>query len=89
MICGTCGAKAQALDTRDMPHTYLGETHIIKQVTAYFCSACGEAALDAGQSGGECDRVFNEVGAFIDKVREQKGLPKLKAHGKETNDSQT
>jgi HTH-type transcriptional regulator/antitoxin MqsA len=76
-ICGTCGAKALVFDTRDMPHTYLDETHIIKQVTAYYCSTCGEAQLAAGQSGGECDRVFNEAGAFIAKVREQKGLPKL------------
>jgi HTH-type transcriptional regulator/antitoxin MqsA len=76
LICATCGAKALVFDTRDLPHTYLGETNIIKQVTAYFCSTCGEGELD-GKPGGEAHRVSIEMGAFIAKVRKQKGLPKL------------
>ena len=76
LVCATCGAKAMVFDTRDLPHTYLGETNIITQVTAHFCSTCGEVELDGGP-GGEAHRVSNEMGAFIAKVRKQKELPKL------------
>jgi HTH-type transcriptional regulator / antitoxin MqsA len=36
--------------TRDLPYTYKGESTAIPGVTGEFCSACGEAALDAAES---------------------------------------
>ena len=50
MTCPICGAASLLRDTRDLPYTYKGEATIIPEVTGDFCSACGEAILDAAES---------------------------------------
>lgn len=50
MKCPSCAAAKLVRDTRDMPYTYKGESTIIPAVTGDFCPACGEVALDMGES---------------------------------------
>ena len=50
MKCPNCGAANLVHDTRDLPHTYKGETTFLPQVTGNFCPACGESVLDAAES---------------------------------------
>ncbi|BAU72891.1 type II toxin-antitoxin system MqsA family antitoxin [Metapseudomonas furukawaii] len=50
MKCPFCAAAELVHDTRDMPHTYKGESTTIPAVTGDFCPACGETVLDAGES---------------------------------------
>ncbi|OWJ97898.1 antitoxin [Pseudomonas sp. A46] len=49
MKCPFCAAEL-VHDTRDMPHTYKGESTTIPAVTGDFCPACGATVLDAGES---------------------------------------
>lgn len=71
MICASCGADELKPDVRDIKQTYKGRINIIKDVHADWCDSCGEAELDAGDGpeGKEADRVSDEMGAFIDKVK--------------------
>ena len=50
MKCPTCAAAKLVRDTRDITHTYKGETTIIPAVTGDFCPACDEAIFDRGES---------------------------------------
>lgn len=50
MKCPSCAAVELNRDTRDLPHTYKGESTTIQAVTGDFCSACGEVILDATES---------------------------------------
>lgn len=50
MKCPACGAAKLVRDTRDLTHTYKGETTTIPEVTGQFCPACDEAVLDANES---------------------------------------
>lgn len=50
MKCPSCAAADLVQDTRDMPHTYKGESTIIPAVTGDFCPACGQAVLDMAES---------------------------------------
>lgn len=50
MKCPACGAAKLVRDTRDLTHTYKGETTTIPDVTGQFCPACVEAVLDADES---------------------------------------
>jgi HTH-type transcriptional regulator / antitoxin MqsA len=50
MKCPSCAAAKMAHGSRDMPHTYKGESTIIAAVTGLFCAACGETVLDAAES---------------------------------------
>ena len=50
MKCPTCGAAELVRDTRDVPHTYKGETTVIPSVTGDFCPACDEAIFDMAES---------------------------------------
>jgi HTH-type transcriptional regulator / antitoxin MqsA len=50
MKCPSCAAAKLKHDTRDLPYTYKGESTIIPDVTGDFCSPCGEAVLDLGES---------------------------------------
>ena len=50
MKCPACGAAQLVRDTRDLTHTYKGETTTIPGVTGQFCPACGDAVLDADTS---------------------------------------
>jgi HTH-type transcriptional regulator / antitoxin MqsA len=85
MICGSCGADELVADVRDIPYSYMGMTTIIKQVRGKYCGACGEGQIAAGP-GGEVDRLSKGVAAFINKVREEKGLPKLKDSARQLYD---
>jgi HTH-type transcriptional regulator/antitoxin MqsA len=64
MKCPVCGAADLIHDTRDLPHTYKGETTTIFGVTGDFCPACAESILDAAES----DRVMREMRAFSKQV---------------------
>jgi hypothetical protein len=55
----------------------MGITTIIKQVRGKYRGACSEGQIDVKPDGGEADRLFEEMTAFKNKVREEKGLPKL------------
>lgn len=60
MKCPCCGAAELIHDTRDVPHTYKGETTAIPEVTGDFCQACGEIILDRLQG----DRYSELIGLF-------------------------
>ncbi|MBV6752567.1 type II toxin-antitoxin system MqsA family antitoxin [Pseudomonas chlororaphis] len=64
MKCPVCGAAELIHDTRDLPHTYKGETTTIIAVTGDFCPACAESILDMTES----DRVMREMRAFSKQV---------------------
>ena len=64
MKCPICGVAELIHDTRDLPYTYKGETTTIFDVTADFCSACGESITDMGES----ERVMSEMQAFNRQV---------------------
>ena len=64
MKCPVCGAAELIHDTRDLPHTYKGETTIIAAVTGDFCPACAESILDANES----ERVMREMRAFAKQI---------------------
>jgi HTH-type transcriptional regulator/antitoxin MqsA len=64
MKCPVCGAADLIHDTRDLPHTYKGETTTIVGVTGDFCHACAESILDVAES----DRVMREMRAFSKQV---------------------
>lgn len=64
MKCPSCGAAELVHDTRDLPYTYKGEATAIPAVVGDFCSACGEAVLDAGESS----RVSAAMLAFNKQV---------------------
>jgi HTH-type transcriptional regulator / antitoxin MqsA len=48
--CPACGATALKRCTRTMRYAYKGRTTAIAKVRGDFCSACGEAVLDAQES---------------------------------------
>lgn len=50
MKCPSCGEATLVHDTRDLPYIYKGESTTIPTVTGDYCSACGEAVLDATES---------------------------------------
>jgi HTH-type transcriptional regulator / antitoxin MqsA len=50
MKCTSCGIEAIKSETRSIDYTYKGETTVIPNVTGEFCTACGEAVLDKGES---------------------------------------
>jgi HTH-type transcriptional regulator/antitoxin MqsA len=50
MRCPVCSDAELKRDTRDLPYAYKGEATVIPAVTGEFCSACGEAVLDAAES---------------------------------------
>lgn len=64
MKCPFCGAAELIHGTRELPHTYKGETTVIVGVTGDFCPACEESILDASES----NRVKREMRAFAKRV---------------------
>lgn len=50
MECPNCASAKLIYDTRDLPHTYKGETTSIPRVRGEYCPACGEGVLDAAGS---------------------------------------
>jgi HTH-type transcriptional regulator/antitoxin MqsA len=50
MKCLSCGKGRLVRDTRDVPHTYKGETTMIPAVRGDFCVACGESVLAAAEA---------------------------------------
>ena len=68
MKCPICPETELLHDTRDIPYTYKGESTILAGVAGYFCSACGEAILDAAESGRSSAMMLDfkkQVNAFI------------------------
>jgi len=47
MKCPVCRSGELVRAIRNLPYTYKGEATMIPEVEADFCSACGEAVLDA------------------------------------------
>jgi HTH-type transcriptional regulator/antitoxin MqsA len=64
MKCPVCGAAELIHDTRDITHTYKGETTVIPAVTGDFCPACDESLT----AMAETDRVMREMQAFNRQV---------------------
>lgn len=64
MKCPVCGAAELIHDTRDLPHTYKGETTAIAAVTGDFCPACSEVILDREHG----DRYSELIGLFQRQV---------------------
>lgn len=64
MKCPVCGAAELVHDTRDLPHTYKGQTTLMPSVTGDFCPACSESILDSTES----ERVMREMRAFAKQV---------------------
>ena len=64
MRCPVCGAVELIHDKRDLPYVYKGESTVIPEVSAEFCSACGESVTDMAES----ERVMREMQAFNKQV---------------------
>lgn len=64
MKCPNCGAAELIRDTRDLPYSYKGEATTIADVTADYCSSCGEVILDREQG----NRYSEAVGLFQQRV---------------------
>ena len=64
MKCPVCGYAELKQDTRDLAHTYKGETTLITKVEGSFCPSCHESLLDAKES----DRVMKEMNAFNARI---------------------
>ena len=88
MKCPACSAAKLVRDTRDLPYTYKGESTVIPAVTGDFCSACGEAVLELGESirTGALMLEFNKQvnaasvdPAFIASVRKKLALDQREA----------
>ena len=88
MKCPACGAAKLVRDTRDLNHTYKGETTTIPDVTGQFCPACDEAVLDADESARVSAAMldFNKQvnasivdPAFIASVRKKLALDQREA----------
>ena len=88
MKCPICGAAEMVHDTRDVPHTYKGETTVIPSVTGDFCPACDEAIFDMVESRRvstmmrEFSRQVNASivdPAFIAEVRKKLDLDQKQA----------
>lgn len=88
MKCPSCGTAELVYDTRDMPYTYKGESATLPSVSGDFCSACGEAVLDAKESRrvNTLMREFNQQvnaaivdPAFIMTVRKKLDLDQRQA----------
>jgi HTH-type transcriptional regulator / antitoxin MqsA len=88
MKCPSCGGTKLVRDTRDMPHTYKGETTTIPAVRGDFCPACGEGVLNAAESSRvsaamlEFNKQVNASivdPAFIARVRKKLALDQRQA----------
>jgi HTH-type transcriptional regulator / antitoxin MqsA len=84
----SCGEATLVHDTRDLPYTYKGESTTIPAVTGDYCSACGEAVLDAIESARisaamlEFNKQVNASivdPAFITAVRKKLSLDQREA----------
>ena len=64
MKCPVCGAAELAVDTRDIPYVYKGQTLIVPAVHGEFCPACGEGTVAAQES----ERVSQAMVAFAREV---------------------
>ena len=64
MKCPVCGAAELVHDTRDVPHSYKGETTVITAVTGDFCPACSEVILNREHG----DRLSQLMGIFQRQV---------------------
>jgi HTH-type transcriptional regulator/antitoxin MqsA len=88
MKCASCGGAELVRNTRDIPHTYKGETTTIPAVRGSFCPACGESVLTAEESSRvsaamlEFNRQVNASivdPAFIARVRKKLALDQRQA----------
>jgi len=88
MKCPICAKAELVHDTRDITHTYKGESTVIPGVTGDFCPACDEAIFNAaeGQHISTLMLEFNrQVNAtivdpeFIARVRKQLALDQREA----------
>jgi HTH-type transcriptional regulator/antitoxin MqsA len=88
MNCPGCGAAELVHDTRELPHTYKGETTTIPAVAGDYCAACGESVLDAAESArvSAAMLAFNRQvnasivdPAFIASVRKKLALDQREA----------
>lgn len=88
MDCPICGGAELVHDTRDIPHTYKGESTVIPRVTGDYCPACGEVILDRKQGDrysaltGQFHREVNASQvdpAFILQLRKKLGLSQRQA----------
>lgn len=88
MKCPACGAAKLVRDTRDLTHTYKGQTTTIPGVRGQFCPACGEAVLDVAASARVSAAMldFNKQvnasivdPAFIASVRKKLALDQREA----------
>lgn len=55
------------MDTRDITMVFKGESHSIKQITAYYCDACGDSIY--GHSTDPNDKFGKELLRIHDQVR--------------------
>lgn len=88
MKCPVCGGADLVHDTRDIPHTYRGESTTIPEVSGEFCPACGEAVLERKESARvsllmlEFNKQVNASivdPAFIARVRKKLALDQREA----------
>ncbi|AVO49234.1 antitoxin [Melaminivora suipulveris] len=88
MQCPVCGAAELIHDTRDLTHTYKGESTTIADVTGQWCPACAEVVLDreSGDRYAQCIAAFRrQVNAatidpgYIAQVRQKLSLDQRQA----------
>ncbi len=64
MKCPICGEAQLVHETRDLAHTYKGESTVIPMVRGDFCPACDEAILTVE----DASRYSNLMGEFNKQV---------------------
>ena len=87
MKCPACGSECVRA-IRDLPYTYKGETTVIPEVEADFCTACGEAVIGAAAAATvsaamlEFNKQVNAAAVdpqFIVRVRKKLSLDQREA----------
>lgn len=86
MIIGRLSTPELISESRDLPHTYKGQTTVITNISGDYCSICDEKVLDAAESRrvSAAMMAFNrQVNAefvapdFIVRVRKKLALVQL------------
>lgn len=73
MKCPSCGGAELVNDTRDLIHTYKGESTTIYAVKGDYCPACGESVSDVAESR----RVMAQMLAFNKQINAKDNAPQF------------
>ena len=85
--CGSCGAMALELTTKDLANTYKGETITVAHVRGWHCHECGECEFfdeaEADRFASETAKAMAAIDANMAKeiraIRKRLGLKRAEA----------